>query len=226
MGKEDKSKRGDQVDDDEDDDDETEDDDQNTDDDEDDDDDGDATGKKGESSKSGEKTFTQAEVDALIKRRLNRATRKIRGELRTELESEIKDKGGDEDTQAKIKEANDRLERLEDLEELAEERYEQELDDLPEAIRDLAPDDDEDIIVKERWMVTKARPAAKKMLADAEGDGKRKTEKKEGDTDRRRARRGNEAKDPPARPKKADRGEAFTKLKDEAKGSGAYRRML
>lgn len=180
----------------------------------------DAAGKKGDStSKSKDKTFSESEVESIVRRRLARAKRKIKSEVLREMEADTTKGDGDTDLQNKLNDANKRIADLEELEELAEERYERELDALPEEIRDLAPDDDEPILVKERWLVTKGRPAADKLRAragdkgDDKGDGERKS------------RRGNNPKDPPNRKRKDD-GDPKQKLREEARRSGAYRTIL
>lgn len=193
-----------------------------------DDENGDATEKKGGSSKSEGRTYTQEQVDAAVSRRLARAKRKMRSELRGEIEDEIRESGNETDVQKRLDTALDRIKELEELEELAdlaEERYEQELESLPEHIRDLAPDDDASILVKERWLVQKGRPAAQKFLADKSGSNDDTDDKdRTGERKRKPARRGNNPKDPPA--DNEDKRTTVEKLRDEARRSGQYRRIV
>lgn len=184
-----------------------------------DDDDVEDDGKK---SKEGgeEKTFTAAQVDALVKRRLARSKRKMRSDVLAELENDPDKKDDQADLKNRLTTAEKRVADLEELAELAEERFEQEVEDLPEHIRDLAPDDDADILTKERWLVDKARPAMKKYLASQA--------KKPDATDEKakpRSRTGNKAKDPPANNRR-DETEERKKLRREVEQSGTYRRIL
>lgn len=187
------------------------------------DEDGEDDGKS--STKSGEeKTFTAAQVESLVKRRLARSKRKIRSDVLAELENDPDKKDDQADLKNRLTAAEKRVADLEELEELAEERYGQELDALPEHIRDLAPDEDADILTKERWLVDKARPAMKKYEAsqDKKTTG---TEDKTKTSTTRRSRPGNKSQDPPANNRR-DETEERKKLRREVESTGAYRRIL
>lgn len=185
----------------------------------------DAADKSGDSGKAKTKTFTEGEVESIVKNRLRREKRKladtIREEVRADLASSKKD--GDGDIQAQLDRANERikqLESLEELEELAEERYDRELDDLPEAIKMLAPDDDASILDKERWLVNKAQPALARMKADAGEEKKPDGESKE----TKKAKRGADHKDP--KPVEKDDRSSVEKLVAEARKSVGYRPLM
>lgn len=182
--------------------------------------------KKSKSKYGDEKTFTAAQVESTVKRRLARAKRKLRSEILAEIEDDPDKKDDTTDLKNRLTTAERRVADLEELEELAEERYEQELEELPEHIRDLAPDDDADILTKERWLVDKARPAMKKYQ-DSQGEKKGEKKDDKGDQTRttRRSRRGNDPKDPPANNRRDESAER-KKLKEEVRGTGGYRRIL
>lgn len=163
--------------------------------------------------------YSQDEFEAAFRRRLSREKRKLSEAIRTEVlaELEAKGKSPDADLQRQLDAANGKLARyarLDELVELAEERYDAELAALPEAIRMLAPDDDADIVDKERWLLTKARPAVERLRREQPAKPEREA-----------ARKGiNPADPPPTSPER--RGSAAEQLFRDARNSPIYRRMI
>lgn len=139
--------------------------------------------------KTESKTFSQDDLNRALARRLRRERDKLKGEVREELEREQKlskaEQDGDlkavvEDLRKKLSAKENADSLIEEYESLAQERYDAALADLPEHLRDLAPDDDEPIIIKERWLTKKAIPAAAKWRADQEKNGETKEKAKKG----------------------------------------------
>lgn len=169
---------------------------------------------------------TQAELDALLTARVKRAKRaaakELRDALREEVKAELAAANADESKDAKIARLQKDVERLKDLEllaEVAEERYDDELAGLPEHIRAMAPDDDEDIVVKEAWLVKAKKAATKYRESQSNAD-----DTKDGDTKAtggNPAKRGNTANDP--KNGKADVRTPVEKLLERAKKNPAYR---
>lgn len=165
------------------------------------------------------RTYTQDEFESAFRRRLSREKRKLADSIRSEVLAEMESKGKspDADLQRQLDSANGKLARyarLDELVELAEERYEVELAALPEAIRMLAPDDDADIVDKERWLLTKARPAVERLRKEIPAKPERES-----------ARKGINPSDP--QPKSPDRtAGGVDQLLREARNSPIYRRMI
>jgi hypothetical protein len=163
------------------------------------------------------RSYTQEEFDAAFRRRLQREKRKLAETIRADVLSELKEQGKDPDSDLRrqLDAATAKLarySRMDELVELAEERYDQELAALPEAIRMLAPDEDSDIVDKERWLVTKARPAVERL---------RKESPKTADT----ARKGINPADP--QPKSPEsRATTPESLIRDARTNPIYRRMI
>jgi hypothetical protein len=118
------------------------------------------------------RVFTAEEVEAIIKKRLARQRQKLVQELKSQVQQELlverAKQQGDlkaaiEALERELNELRPSRERLRQFEELAEARYQALLKELPEPIRLLAPDDDTPVLEKERWLVTKALPAAQKL---------------------------------------------------------------
>lgn len=165
------------------------------------------------------RTYTQDEFEAAFRRRLSREKRKLSDSIRAEVlaELEAKGKSPDADLQRQLDAANGKLARyarLDELVELAEERYDSELAALPEAIRMLAPDDDADIVDKERWLLTKARPAVERLRKESPIRSEKEP-----------ARKGINPSDP--QPKSPDRQSGgVEQLLRDARTSPIYRRMI
>jgi hypothetical protein len=125
------------------------------------------------------KTYTHAELEAILKRRLTRQEKKITKTVSATVEQQVKDKleaeriAKDGTLQEKLDAANKELadvptmkQMLTVLADTAEKRYKRTLDALPETIRLLAPDDDIDILTREKWLEEKGLPAAEKLKGE------------------------------------------------------------
>lgn len=210
-----------------------------SDDDEDEDADDDNEDDSAKTAKSKAKSYSEAEFQAAFKKRLARETKKLTGTLTESIKAQVvKDmelqaatKKGDlqviiDDLRPKAEKVETLEKRLEFFEELAEARFEEVLAGLPEAVRDLAPDDDADILEKEKWLVVKANAAVEKMrkkgLLDTadEDDDDETTERRTSST----KTRGFNPKEPGARSKNKKRT-----VEEIVKGytsSGQYRPLM
>ena len=158
-------------------DDEDEDDEDEGDEDEDQGDDEDDSGKTGERRSKKEKVYrTQQEFDRAFSRKLKAERAKLTDALTASITEQVqkdlnlaeqKKKGN---LQAVIDDLKPKADKVDALEkevkvwrELADARFEAFVDTLPEAIRDLAPDDDASPQEKERWIIMKATPLMQKM---------------------------------------------------------------
>lgn len=163
---------------------------------------------------------TQEEFDKHLTHRLktmrSSLAKEIRGELEAEAEEkrqqeagqfkELADKRGTKigELEADLKAARD---ALAEWEEIAAGEYTEALGQLPDAIKDFAPDDAADALTKRKWLTTKARPAAAKLSAN--GDGQRKPP-------------GLKPKDPPS---SKETGLDIEDSRRRLQESGLYRRM-
>jgi hypothetical protein len=168
------------------------------------------------------KSYTQDEVDAILKRRLKRQETSLTKKITDAVTQQMKDAAAaaeadkDKTLEQKLADAQSKLERLGaleqivgDFQETAEKRYKRMLKSLPETIQDLAPDQDVDIVTREKWLVEKGIPAADKLKADG------KDEKKP-------AARGNNPDDPDPEAD-GDRKKKVDDLVNKYRGSGLYR---
>jgi hypothetical protein len=224
-----------------------EDDDEGEDDDESDDDEADS-GKTRKSSQK-PKTYTQNDVERLVKQRLARARSKMESDLtdsitkkvQNQIEVDAAAKKGD--LQKVIDDLRPKAEKLERIEkelglfhELSSTRFEEVIENLPEDLKMLAPDDDASPVQKERWLITKAMPALKKWQ---EKEAKKKTSRRDEDeedededeeedtTSRRSTRRQKVTGNNPFTPLPGGKNDKKT-LEEIVKGyeeSGAYRPM-
>jgi flagellar motility protein MotE (MotC chaperone) len=117
-------------------------------------------------------TFTAEEVEQIIRKRLARQRQKLLKEITGQVQQQLLvDKAKQDgnlqqvvsELERELSELRPLRERYVQLEELAEARYQLMLKELPEPIRLLAPDDDAPVLEKERWLMTKALPAAQKL---------------------------------------------------------------
>lgn len=150
--------------------------DENNDDGDDDDESDDDETDSAKTKKSTDKTFSQAEVDALFTKRLAREKRKLTTSLSESIKEQLKQEmatekaQADGDLQKVIDDLKPKAARLTDLEkqvgvfeELSALRFEEALEQLPDHIKAFAPDDDAPALDKERWLITKAMPAMKSL---------------------------------------------------------------
>lgn len=174
------------------------------------DDDDDESGKNGKSSK---KTFTQSELEAVVKDRLSRdkkaLTAKLSADIRDSVIKEMELKKAEEDGDLKkvIEELRPKAEKLTQaekllatFEELSNARFDEAIAQLPDSIKAFAPDDDAPALEKERWLILKATPAMKKLKGKkGESDDENESEEDDEDDVIKRAaakRRGNAPRDP------------------------------
>lgn len=183
------------------------------DDDEEDDDEGGEPAKRKQSSRS----VSTAEVNRIVRERLTRERASIEKKLRTKIEAENKIAQAklDKDLQKELDAIRPKAELATELEELvlefselADAEFEAALEDLPDFIREMAPDEDADPIEKKRWLVEKALPAAKKFKAkEDKNDDKDESDpkKKALQTRRRTAKLGLNPDDPKDRKAREER---------------------
>jgi len=173
---------------------------------------GETGGESGEKKPPESKTFTQDEVDRIVRTRLTREKDSIRtavlDQLRKDQETEDAKKRGD--YEKVIAEKDDEIRRLsgsqktiEEFEELANARFNAAKKTLPETILALAPDDDASPLEKERWWTKKALPALEKW------------EKEAGKTTKRGVNDGNDPN-----PSKADKEKYLQDLRTQLESSG------
>lgn len=138
-------------------------------------------GGEGKNGKEKPATFTQDDLDRVVKERLKREKDSIRteviGELQRQAAEEKKKKDGEwegvvAEKDTKISQLETNLKNLEKFEELAQKRFDNALKAMPEAIKILAPDTDS-ILEKEKWLVEKAIPAMEKLQQSDPKDPKR-----------------------------------------------------
>ena len=118
------------------------------------------------------KSYSDADVEVIVKQRLARERTKIATAVKQELEeaAKLEKAKADGDLQKIIDAQKVELDQYNSIkpivveyEELAEQRYQEALKTLPEALRLLAPDDDSTALDKERWLTKKALPAVAKL---------------------------------------------------------------
>lgn len=123
------------------------------------------------------RTFTQEDVDRIIKERLGRERKTIREQILAEIkqksEEELAIKRGEFEKviaqrDQEIMMLREKVQTLEAYEDLANKRWEELKKSLPEAILLLAPDDDATPLERERWYLTKALPAMEKLRVEQE----------------------------------------------------------
>lgn len=184
---------------------------------------------------SSTKTYTQDQVDTIVKRRLKRGDPKreeaIKAQIKADMDREAKQKQGEFETL--WNDAQPKLNRLTDLEdivvkydELAEERFEAMFATLPDFIQDTLPDEDASGLEKEAWLTRKALPALAKYNAkhgkkddDTEEDSKKGDDKKVGTT-----KPGLTRKNKPDVSSK-DRQAKIDKILESSKRQGMYRSL-
>lgn len=141
----------------------------------------DANSSGNQSGDDSPKTFTQEQVNSLIRDRLKREKESLKtaivAELNAAAEEEKKRKAGEWEAlvASKDKEIAALLsakERADKYDELATKRFEEAKKNFPEALLLLAPDDDATPLEKETWYTNKAIPALAKMEKES---GKPKT---------------------------------------------------
>lgn len=201
------------------------------------DDDDDGSGKTG----STEKKFSQADVDNAVKKRLVREKRNLTASLTDQIKTKVKSdleleqaaKKGDlqkviDDLKPKAERAEQLQKRLDVFEELASARFDEALAALPEALRDLAPDDDADVLERERWLVFKATPALDRLKKKGRDDD----DDEDGDDDLVAAGKNGKSrsKTPGLSPRDPRKGKSSSRsvediLSDYQK-SGMYRKMI
>ena len=182
-------------------------------------------GKKRAATKSPpDRTFSQAQVNRMVKRRAAREAQKLLPDLRKKVEEELRKSGDESENERELIRLRRELEDKETLEamvleydELAEERYERALATLPDFIQDMAPDDDAPAIEKERWLTQKALPAKERY--EAKGGDKSKDDEQD---EAKRKRRGFNPKDPDKGTKDTNR---VKKLTEQFRSTGEFRRM-
>lgn len=202
--------------------------------DDDDDDSDDDEADSGKTGKSKERTFSQAEFDAALKKRLGRETRKLTGtltesikaQLKQEMETAEAEKKGDlqkiiDDLKPKAAKVTDLEKTLGLFEDLSHARFDEAIEQLPDHIKAFAPDDDAPALEKERWLITKAMPAMKKLKKRSKADD---TEDDEDDAEtetKTRKRRGISPFDPD--PSGKSRKKTVEEIIKGYEGSGNYR---
>lgn len=161
-----------------------------------------------------DKTFTQDEVDRIVRTRLTREKDSIRTQVLADLQ-----KKKDEDDAIKrgefdklLAEKDEEIRKLgglqtviEEFEELARERYDATLKTLPEPIQALAPEETASALERERWLTKKAMPALAKW------------EKEFGKTTKRGPNDGTQPD-----PQKEDRQKRVQDLLKQAQSAGQY----
>lgn len=201
----------------------------------DDDSDDDDETDSGKTETSKEKKFSQSEVEALMKKRLARETRKltttlsesIKADLVKEMELETAAKKGDlqkiiDDLKPKADKLSEAEKLLITFEELANTRFDEALSQLPDHIKAFAPDEDASAIEKEKWLIVKAMPAMKKLKKKGIANGDDDEENEEEETPKKR--RGMSPFDPP--PGGKTNKKTLEEIVKGYESSGAYRSMM
>lgn len=160
------------------------------------------------------KTFTQDEVDRIVRTRLAREKDSIKTsvlqDLQRKQDEDVAAKRGEFD---KVLAAKDEEIRkltglqttIEEYETLANARYAEALKTLPETIRALAPDEDATPLEKDRWWTKKALPALERW-------------EKEANTSTRRGP--NDGRNP--EPSKKDKEAYLNDLRQQMRATGQY----
>ncbi|MDQ3168371.1 MAG: hypothetical protein M3P94_06960 [Chloroflexota bacterium] len=170
----------------------------------------DPDGKNGNSPK----TFSEPEVENIVKTRVTRLRKSLRDEILADLkrEADLADaaKNGEweklsRDKDDQISSLSSKASLVDQYEEMANLRWVEMKKTLPEALVILAPDDESPAIERERWYTTKALPAMEKL--------------KKSD-----ATKGNAPNDPDT--KKPTQTDRFNQLVEEQNRSGQYRRLV
>lgn len=170
--------------------------------------------KGGDNNQEPPKTFTQDEVDRIVRTRLTRE----KDAIRTQVLADLQKKKDDEDAVKRgefdklLGEKDAEIQKLagltgviEEYEKLANARYDANIKTLPETIRALAPDEDASALEKDRWWTNKALPALAKW------------EQESGKT----AKRGvNDGNNPP--PSKKDKEAYLDDIRKQMQDSGKY----
>jgi len=126
------------------------------------------------------RTFTQEDVDRIIRDRLARERKAIRehvlAEIKAQQEQEASLKRGEYEKilaqrEQELREAQARAALVDEYEQLARERWAEVEKTLPEPIRLLVPEGASPL-ERERWFLTKALPAIKKLEAETTESGR------------------------------------------------------
>lgn len=146
------------------------------------------------------KSYSESQVESIVKKRLARERERIAGEVKADLEAQAKlaKAKADGDLQKVIDQQAKELEKfdilkpvLQEYEALAEERFKAQFDTLPDALKMLAPDDDATPLAKERWLTRKALPALEKLKGTEGGDSTKKGDATKQDQKKTTTKRGN-----------------------------------